>query len=124
MICIDVSSGYLVEPATKTLPLMKGGVVMKIIFNADSTLYKCGESAGIMAYNSTVVKSMLRYFENLYLARGYLYTNEVYEHLCLSWDPTKENTCFIYERDGALLLDYTFEKELSGFEIVIEPRKK
>lgn len=52
--------------------------------------------------NEFFVKTMERYFNEVLTHRGYVYLNEIYEALGFSWNPSKENTCYIYETDNCI----------------------
>ena len=48
------------------------------------------------ALNRLYIKDRIAHLENMCCWRGYLYLNEVYETLGISWNPDDENVCFKY----------------------------
>lgn len=70
---------------------------MKIIFDESSRHWEQN-----FDWNILFVKTQMRYFQDLYRVRGYLYLNTIYECLGLAWNPEKENKCWIYKKNGDL----------------------
>ena len=47
--------------------------------------------------NSLYLKAQCQYFQELFMSRGYLYLNYIYESLGVKWNPDWENRCYRIE---------------------------
>ena len=45
-------------------------------------------------YNSFYLNTQRQYFQELFMNRGYLYLNYIYETLGAKWNPDWENVCY------------------------------
>lgn len=70
---------------------------MTMIFDEKSSYWERN-----FEFNKAFVKSQLMYVRDLYLAKGYMYLEYIYNALGIKWDPRNENTCWILNRDGEL----------------------
>ncbi len=69
---------------------------MVIIFDEKSPHW----STDSFEFNKLFIKSQLHYAATLYRAKGYIYTEKVYDLLGIEWNPYMDNKCWILERDG------------------------
>lgn len=59
------------------------------------------------------------YFNDLLIARGYVYLNQIYEALGVKWDPNNENPCCIYDLDDVIRIKFKVRKVKNGFNLTI-----
>ena len=57
----------------------------------------CAEWSPCGEYNRSYLKTQCQYFQDIFMARGYLYLNYIYECLGAKWNPDLENTCYRIE---------------------------
>lgn len=64
--------------------------------------------------NKSFLMCQLMRFRNLYIAKGYVYLEYIYNALGIKWDPHNENTCWILNRDGELkmAIDYSDQRKI------------
>ena len=48
-------------------------------------------------YNRFYLNTQCQHFQELFMNRGYLYLNYIYESLGVKWNPDWENTCYRIE---------------------------
>ena len=75
-----------------------------IIFNEKSKAW-----VNDREYNATFLRSQEQYLNAIIMNKGYLYLNEIYEKLCVKWDPEDENLCIIRNNPDQIV---TIEFEL------------
>lgn len=56
--------------------------------------------------NPLLLKHEFRHLKGTFDCRGYLYRNQVCEHLGIKWDPNDENICYKKENGP---IDFTYE---------------
>ena len=71
----------------------------KILFEKSSALWEDDET-----FNRILLKSNELYLNNLLKYRGYLYMNQIYEHLGIAWDANCRNSCIKYDKNKFLAL--------------------
>lgn len=76
-----------------------------IIFDEKST---CWFEDAVL--NEAFLKTQKNYIIDLYMIRGYVYLNDVYERLGIYWDPNNENVVWIHNGPEFLRFKY----ELTG----------
>lgn len=54
-------------------------------------------------YANLRAEANIKFLESLYIHRGYLYLNQIYERLGIVWDPRNINTCLIRNEENKYL---------------------
>lgn len=80
-----------------------------IIFDEKSSAYRKGSPT-----NLWFLDMQTDYLKDKCFCRGYLYLNEVYEALGITWDPDEKNVCY-REGEGGI----NFKIESSGNDIYL-----
>ena len=57
----------------------------------------CAEWSPYGEYNRSYLKTQCQYFQDIFINRGYLYLNYIYERLGAKWNPDWENMCYRIE---------------------------
>lgn len=70
---------------------------IKIIIDKNKLIHKERED-----FLNVFIKSNAMYLVDLYMTRGYLYLNQIYERFELQWDPVLANTCLNINNCGHL----------------------
>ena len=87
--------------------------MMTIVFDKNSPAWtKNPENNKLFLYYQQ------NYINDLLKARGYIFKNQIYELLGITWDPNDENTCYQYNGDR-MFIGFKFES-MDDDQIVIE----
>ena len=76
-----------------------------IVFDKNS--YKWDKDCEL---NSLILRQIFNWLKDLFSCRGYVYLNQICEHLGINWNPNDENICYKKE-NGPIEFDY----ELTAF---------
>lgn len=88
-----------------------------IIFN-QTTSWKWKK--GDLEHNKYCLKDMCQHLTNVLKWRGYVYLNQVYEHVGVSWNPDDDNPVFRHEPCGSDPLPvYNIEEGFDGYVLTI-----
>ncbi len=89
-------------------------MITKIVVNENCSSWELD-----FEYNKLFAMSQLMYIRDLYIVRGYIYLNQIYEAFELVWNPYNENISWIYGRDGDLDWSIQYDEQ-SHSQIIIE----
>lgn len=70
---------------------MKESIYLK--FNRDNSIIVMEDRE----WNISFLRSILTCMQDLLKSRGYLYFNEIYRMLGITWKPEQENRCFVQD---------------------------
>lgn len=87
----------------------------KILLNE----HTCGHFEHKEEWQRVFLRAQERYFNDLLVARGYVYLNQIFEALYVEWDPNKVNPCCIYDLDGVIMIKFKVRKVKNGFNVTI-----
>lgn len=97
---------------------------MKHVINfSASTSYKFDVDEDLA--NAHYLESTKDFIMDVYRCRGYIYLNQIYENLGVSWNPENDNLLFRYIDDGVMPY-WTFDiyieelKDEPGYNFVID----
>ena len=68
-------------------------------------------------HNRLYLKTQCQYFQELFMSRGYLYLNHIYESLGKKWNPDWENRCYRIENGPLRMKIYDGLGEVHFLEI-------
>ena len=109
---------------------------MKHVINFDAyTSYNFNEKDDLMTYYYIINLSFYQFFHNHYYikhecdymmevcrVRGYIYLNQIYEHLGIKWNPSNENILLRYSGNKDWKFNFVIEKMVSasGYTVTID----
>lgn len=85
----------------------------KITFNRNTSVYAGKDET----WNLLFLRQSKDYINDLLEHRGYVYLNQICEHLGVSWNPKCDNPCCIYNND--IFIDFGIQSVDDGFELNI-----
>ena len=83
-----------------------------VIFDESSWQWEKG-----MDFKRYILIQAFRFFTKSIECRGYIYLNQVYEHIGMKWNPDYENICFRKE-NGPVKFDYELT-DFNTYRIII-----
>ncbi len=72
-----------------------------IVFDERSYLFESDDRV-----NECYLETSMGYMKDIYNTRGYVYLNEIYDHLGIAWNPHDTNTVFIKDDEHELSITF------------------
>ena len=94
---------------------------MKHVINFDAyTSYNFNEKDDLVNYY--YLKHECDYMMEVCRVRGYIYLNQIYEHLGIKWNPSNENILLRYSGNKDWKFNFVIEKMVSasGYTVTID----